>query len=43
MIPKDPTKKTGLGSSAALIVSFLASTLSYLGIIKAEELAKREQ
>lgn len=27
-MPLDPTKKTGLGSSAALIVSFVAATLT---------------
>ena len=32
--PIDPSKKTGLGSSAGLIVSFLAATLSYFNIIE---------
>lgn len=29
-VPRDPTKKTGLGSSAALTVSFLAATFTFL-------------
>ena len=35
-VSKDPTKKTGLGSSASLIVSFIASTFTILGISKAK-------
>jgi phosphomevalonate kinase len=31
-VPKDPSKKTGLGSSAALTVSLLAACLQYLGL-----------
>lgn len=32
-IPLDPSKKTGLGSSAALIVSFIASTYKITGLL----------
>lgn len=32
-IPADPTKKTGLGSSAALVVSLLAATLTFLEVM----------
>ena len=32
-MPLDPSKKTGLGSSAALIVSFVASTFELLGLL----------
>lgn len=32
-VPLDPTKKTGLGSSAALITSFLGAMLPFMGII----------
>ncbi|TNV83626.1 hypothetical protein FGO68_gene7895 [Halteria grandinella] len=32
-VPSDPSKKTGLGSSAALIVSFIASSFSIAGIL----------
>jgi phosphomevalonate kinase len=32
-VPLDPGKKTGLGSSAALIASFVASTFEVLGIL----------
>jgi phosphomevalonate kinase len=31
----DPSKKTGLGSSAALIVSFIAGTFKALGLFDA--------
>ena len=30
--PTDPSMKTGLGSSAALIVSFLAATFQFYGL-----------
>ena len=36
-MPLDPSKKTGLGSSAALIVSFIASTFTLLGLIKDDQ------
>jgi len=39
-VPLDPSKKTGLGSSAALIVSFIASTFKTLRIF--EDLSKEE-
>jgi phosphomevalonate kinase len=39
-VPLDPTKKTGLGSSAALIVSFVASTFEILGLLQDEKDAK---
>ena len=32
-IPKDPSKKTGLGSSAAMAVSLLAACFKFLGVI----------
>jgi len=41
-IPVDPTKKTGLGSSAALIVSFIASTFKIAGIIGDKDDVKHE-
>jgi phosphomevalonate kinase len=34
----DPSKKTGLGSSAALIVSFIAATYKITGLLSAENL-----
>ena len=36
-MPLDPSKKTGLGSSASLIVSFIASTFTLLGLIKDDQ------
>jgi len=36
-VPLDPSKKTGLGSSAALIVSFVASTFTLLGLAKGKD------
>jgi phosphomevalonate kinase len=36
-VPLDPSKKTGLGSSAALIVSFIASTFEILGLLPEEK------
>ena len=43
-IPVDPSKKTGLGSSAALIVSFVASTFFLLGLaITREEIHLHSQ
>jgi len=36
-VPADPSKKTGLGSSAALIVSFVASAFTLLGLAETKE------
>ena len=33
----DPSKKTGLGSSAALIVSFIAATYKITGLLKGSD------
>jgi mevalonate kinase len=41
-IPVDPTKKTGLGSSAALIVSFIAATFKITGMIGDKDDVKHE-
>jgi len=39
-VPLDPSKKTGLGSSAALIVSFVASTFEILGLLPEDKESK---
>jgi phosphomevalonate kinase len=41
-IPLDPSKKTGLGSSAALIVSFLASLLQNFEILDLQDYDKNK-
>ena len=32
MVPSDPTKKTGLGSSAAMVVAFVAAAYQFYGL-----------
>lgn len=42
-MPKNPNKKTGLGSSAALTVSLLTSLIIGLNIMSKDEIENNEQ